>query len=289
MIFILGASGYIGSHLFTRLEINDKQVMGTCCKNPSKGLVPFDLSSDVFPPPGVDIDRITHLVITAASTTKIDQVKERYEYYHSIDVGRLCDILKTCRSNNIVPTYISTDFVFDGEKGGYAEQDLTGPLNGYGRIKEEVENFIVDHFSNFMIIRVGKVFDIKPDGGTMITDMIRDLKQGKILACSDDQVFTPVEIEDLVSFIELGIDRNLSGIFHAASTKALTRYDIGATVVRSYGLDESLILSCRINDLGLPEKRPLKIDMDVSKYLTVADRQLVSLEKILAKMKNNGV
>ena len=48
--------------------------------------------------------------------------------------------------------YISTDYVFDGEKGNYSIKDLVNPISKYAKTKTAAE-FLVRTIEEFLIIR----------------------------------------------------------------------------------------------------------------------------------------
>ena len=56
------------------------------------------------------------------------------------------------KKNNVRFIYISTDYVFDGNKGNYSENDKPNPRSTYGKSKLSAEN-IVKTLNNYLIIR----------------------------------------------------------------------------------------------------------------------------------------
>ena len=116
-----------------------------------------------------------------------------------------------------------------------------------------------------MILRMGRVFGTDLKDGTIITSMIRDLKERKKLKCSDDHFFTPLYIKDLCSAITKLIHNKYEGILHLISVEATSRYKIAKNIQKYFNLNDVEIIPCKINSLGLLEKRPLMIDLDDSK------------------------
>ena len=61
---------------------------------------------------------------------------------------------KSESSNKITKIiHISSDYVFDGKKGGYIETDITSPINYYGKTKLESENLLIGSGLRYLIIR----------------------------------------------------------------------------------------------------------------------------------------
>ncbi len=57
---------------------------------------------------------------------------------------------------------ISTDYVFDGTKAPYSEEDEKNPLNEYGYHKLKAENCIKENTSKYIIARKTNVFGWDP-------------------------------------------------------------------------------------------------------------------------------
>src|SRR3989338_1962709 len=230
MIVILGGSGYIGQNILRHLEREGMAAKGTYFKNKQPGLEYFDLENRQLYGSVLSGPDVQYLVISAAVEANIDGTRINWERAYHSNVTRLKAIIDFCFENQITPVYISTDNVFDGEKGNYREGDTRNPQNGYGEIKYEVENYLLNSGFEFIIVRVGKVFGDKPGDNTLLTSLIGELKQGKQMLCAVDQVFTPIYIRDLTSAISYLIKNQCAGVFHLASLEATSRYKIAIAI-----------------------------------------------------------
>ena len=74
--------------------------------------------------------------------TKLDPCETNQELAHKVNVEGTENIIQGCKLNNSKLVYISTDFVFDGKKGDYKEEDITNPLSCYGKTKLEAEELV---------------------------------------------------------------------------------------------------------------------------------------------------
>jgi dTDP-4-dehydrorhamnose reductase len=266
MIFILGASGFIGNHLFNRLKEEKFNVAGSYFRNNKDGLIYFDIERMPFFELELNKKGVKHVVICAAANANIDGTRKNWDYSYDINVIKTTSIIDYCFHNDIIPIYISTDNVFDGNKGDYKETDERNPLNCYGKIRCEVENHLLDSGKEFIMLRMGKVFGTQLGDKTFLTSIIEDLNKGRQFLCADDQILTPLYIGDLIEAIKRVINKRYKGILHLSSINAMSRYRIAKVVREYFHYEKGNIMPCKINSLNLLETRPLRINLDCSKY-----------------------
>lgn len=276
MILILGASGRIGGYLFNRFKQDGIDVAGTYCNSKKQGLMHFSLESAALKDLGVNP---SHIIFCAAANPS-PELSGKMENSYDANVTKTINLIDACFESNIVPIYISSDNVFDGEKGNYKETDKTNPLNNYGKIKCEVENHLIASQKPYILLRMGKVFGIDD---TLILETFKNLKQRIKTPYATDQLFTPTYSEDLYEFVKKAIANNYHGVFHLGSTKALTRYEVAQRIKEYFGMNAEII-PARINELGLSEKRPVKIDLNIDKYVNLTGKKERDLEYFLKKI-----
>lgn len=280
-ILIVGASGYIGNYLFNQLKKENFNVFGTYCRNKKEGLLYFDLESMGFDELGLGAKKIDYVIIAAAANAKIDESKIHWDYNYKVNVVMTKRLIGHCFKNNITPIYLSSDGVFDGVKGNYKEEDKRNPVNCYGKIRYEVENYLIRSKKPYVILRAGRVFGTDIGDGTLITDMLKSMRKGKSLRCATDQIFTPIYIKDLFDFVKLVIKNKYTGIFHLASLKATNRYEIARAIRNFFKLKDAKIHPCKIDSLGLLDKRAKLTDLNIAKYKKLAGYKEKPIEHFL--------
>lgn len=132
--------------------------------------------------------------------------------------------------------YISTDFVFDGTKDYYTEEDIPNPVNWYGLTKYEGEKTVVQSGISFSIVRLAYPyrahFPIKSDFVRRIIDASQKREEIKSLT---DHFFTPTFIDDFAVGIDILLQRELNGIFHLVGSQSLTPYEAVEEVFKTFG------------------------------------------------------
>lgn len=279
MILILGASSRIGGHLYRHFQRESFEVVGTHCNNQQSGTVCFNLEHMVLDDLILDASP-THVIVALAANPRPELTKQDVGYSYKINVEKTKKLLDDCFKKNIIPIYLSTDNVFDGKKGNYGETDQTNPVNSYGAMKCEIENHLFSHSEPYLLLRMGKVFGMQNDN-TLILETLLSLKSGKPLVCATDQVFSPFYAMDLYEFVRDAIRHNYQGVFHLTSVKPTTRYDVAKTIAEYFDIKNAQISPCKINEIGLKERRPLKIDLDIAKYTKLTGKRAMELEHFL--------
>ena len=127
--------------------------------------------------------KIRYIIIASAINVNIDDSKRNWDNSYYVNVVKTKSIIDYCFEHDIIPIYISSDGVFDGLKGGYKETDNKNPVNCYGRIRNEVEDHLLNSGNKFIILRSGRVFGTDLKDETIITDMIKQLREKKCIPC----------------------------------------------------------------------------------------------------------
>lgn len=141
------------------------------------------------------------------------------------------------RKSGIKIIYISTDFVFDGEKNGeYTEDDLTKPLNWYGQTKLWGEQVLP---GEALITRVSYPFGykskIKKDFIWGLVDLLLNQDIARLIS---DQIITPTFIDNIVWGIDFLIKKQVAGTFNLVGNNFLSPYEIGIAISREFGFSE---------------------------------------------------
>ncbi|MBL0146669.1 MAG: sugar nucleotide-binding protein [Chitinophagaceae bacterium] len=162
--------------------------------------------------------------------------------------------------------FISTDFVVDGIKGMYKEEDERSAVNYYGQTKIAAEDLVMQNNNEWCIVRTALVYG-KPFSGrnNMVTLVKEMLEKGEEYSVFDDQIRTCTYVEDLANAIVLVIQKNAKGIYHISGNDVLTPYQMAVATAEYLHLDKSLIKKVTEKDFSQPAKRPAKTGFVISK------------------------
>ena len=162
-----------------------------------------------------------------------------------INVEGTRSVAEICRELGKKIIYISTDFVFDGEKekgDSYGEEDSPNPINWYSKTKYEGEKRVEESGAPYIILRLAfpyrAGFEFKKDFVRGIAD---SLNNGNEVKAITDQIFCPTLIDDIAVVLDALIKNDAMGIYHAVGDEALTPFEASLKIAENFGLDTSLI------------------------------------------------
>lgn len=254
---VIGNKGYIGSAVESKLKEKNIPVVGTHHKNTSDS---YHL--DLFNP---NLENILTQGLSYAfilgGIAKIKKCTDNPIESYQCNVSGTIDLGKQLREKGIIPVFFSTDYVFDGKNGPYLESSPTSPLNEYGRQKAILEERVQNEFDKYLIIRPGKVYDLKQDGKTLLSEMHNSFQEGKVVKAAFDQFLSPIYINDLVETLVYLAQEQAQGIFHIAGPDIFSRYEIASFIREKMKADEDLLEKISLRDLPESFSRPFNTSM----------------------------
>jgi dTDP-4-dehydrorhamnose reductase len=179
--------------------------------------------------------------------------------------------------------HVSTDAVFDGERGSYTETDLPNPLSTYARTKLAGEQAVAEEDPKAIIARVN-LFGWSISGRRSLVEFfINNLSAGKACMGFTDVFFCPMLANDLgLLFLEM-LDSGLSGLFHAVGSECITKFEFGRRVAQTFGFDENLVIPTSVQDSGLQATRSPNLTLSTSKLSSALERPIPGFSTGLAK------
>ena len=186
---------------------------------------------------------------------------------------------------DIVPIFLSSDYVFEGEKGFYDELDEKVPVNVYGKHKKIVEDFLIQSKRKYVVARLSKVYGILPGDGTILTTWIEMLKEGDVINAAHDNILSPTYIHDLAKAILIIIRSGLTGSYNLAAPDAYSRLQLAELVKSRLGIENGKIVPCSIRDFQFDDKRPLNTSLNSMKFCDFAKFRFSRVEDNIDKIK----
>lgn len=286
-ILITGANGFLGYYLVQQLLAKGHEVIAT---GRGKRRLPPELgagliyeSMDFTDPYRVHdvFERYApEVVIHAGAMTKPDECEDNQWKAYVTNVEGTLNVLLNAEEYHSFFVFLSTDFVFDGEKGMYKEDDVRSPVNFYGKTKMEAEDAVMEYPHDHAIVRTVLVYG-KPQVGrqNIITVVKTKLEKGEEYSVVDDQVRTPTFVEDLARGIISIVERKAFGTFHISGKDVMTPYQMAVRTAEMLGLNASLLKRVDSASFSQPAKRPARTGFDLGKARRELGFEPVSFEE----------
>lgn len=143
---------------------------------------------------------------------------------------------------------ISTDFIFDGKKEFYTEEDVPNPVNWYAITKHEGEKLVLKNPNN-MVVRITYPYRAKCMGKKdFVHHLLDQLNRKQTLTLVTDHIFTPTLIDDIASGIDLLISSNHSGIYHMVGSSYLSPYEAAEILCGEFDFSKELLNKTNFQD-----------------------------------------
>ncbi len=233
------------------------------------------------------VERIApDVVIHTAAMTRPDTCEREKELAYQVNTEATKRLATVCHRQGARFIHISTDLVFDGQKGEpYEPDDCMNPLGHYADTKRMAEEAIPEAISNYAIVRVALMYGRSMTGDRGSTErVVNTVRDKNSVTLFTDEWRTPILVDDACA-IALGLtDVDATGTFHAGGTERITRYAFGLRLATSAGFDPQTIVPGSIHDFqGSPPRIP-DVSLDSSKTTTLLGLHLNDIDAGLARL-----
>lgn len=279
-IVITGAGGMLGTALIQYFS-KKHHVFAT---DMNIGFEPEGVVWDVFDL--TDTDKLEKyfikiqpdFIIHCAAVVNVDYCEKNPDYARLINVFTTQEVSRISNVINASLIYISTDSVFNGRKHcKYIETDDVHPLNIYARTKFEGENIILKSHKN-VVLRTNIFGWSRNENLSFAEWVLKGLVLKERLTMFTDVIFTPIHVFHLAEVIDKIISKRVSGLFHAAGSTSLSKYDFAIRLAQYFELNKEGIVKTSVDSLDLTASRPKNMALDNSKLCNALDWQLPGID-----------
>ena len=178
-------------------------------------------------------------VVNCAAYTDVDGCEIETELAFLVNSKGPSNLAVACREVGARLVHVSTDFVFDGEKGEpYLEEDELNPRSVYGSSKLEGEKNVFANLEDHVIVRTAWLFG--PNGVNFVDKILARAEAGEKLRVVDDQVGSPTYTRHLAPAIRQLLEIDYRGTVHAANTGAVSWYGFAEEILAAAGYEAEL-------------------------------------------------
>lgn len=229
------------------------------------------------------------IIINCAAYTDVDGSEINRETAWNVNTGGVGNLLAAMPESGCKLIQISTDYVFDGSVGPYAEDQPTNPINYYGQTKLEAEEMIQKSDVPWVIIRTNVIFgNTVVQKASFVRWVIEKLQRFETISVVNDQFGNPTWSVGLAEAIQKIIDRDATGLYHYAGEDYISRFEFALKIAGVYNLDPTLIRKTTTRALNQKAPRPYKAGLTCEKIKKELDVPFYSIIESLNLMKGNS-
>jgi len=227
--------------------------------------------------------RDAQLDVTSPSALRdlFDRERPRVVFYCAYDpfnrlatvdaAGRAATLAALLRARFV---FFSTDLVFDGARGRYAESTDVAPVLPYGALKAEAEALVRSEHPGVLIIRTSLLVG---ESGIYLRPAFEcdALRRGLPITLYTDEWRSPTYVDDVAKAAWGLVQSQASGTFHVAGPDRLSRFELGRLLCTLFRFDPALL-----REGTRPAERPRDTSLDSGRAASLlgwAPRSLVKL------------
>jgi len=268
---ITGGSGFVGWNLCNFLK-SRHEVYASFCEHP------FQIEGCRFLQ--IDLTRKTPvldaigsckpaIIIHAAAISSPEVCEQQKERAWNVNVTGTHNILDAAVPLGCRVVYVSTDMVFDGERGNYSEIDTPAPVNYYGLTKQEGEKLCLQSGADALVVRITLQYGWGNGVHSSFSDWLRaNLQSDKQASLFTDQFRTMTWVLDTARGLEIAaLNGTVKEIYHLTSPERVSRYEFGRLFASVFNFPQSLLKKSLMEEVPAVARRPKDVSLNGEKFL----------------------
>lgn len=284
-ILVLGGSGLIGGSLLQN-GAKSFNMISTYNKNKIKTTnvksIHISLPTEINSLNEFIKKEIPNVVINTMAYSNVDFCELHQKETYQLHVEMTEKLFDICSEINSKLILISTDYVFDGKKGFYSEENESNPINYYGYTKALSEKIVLKNPQN-AVLRTASVYGWNPQV-RFLNFVLNNLKKGNEIFVYDNIIFSPTLIDELVESILKVASTNAHGIFHTVGSSCISKFNFAEIIAKKFGLLDRLVRPIETKEKQPIAKRPFNTCLDNSKAKKILNINFSTVEEGLNKI-----
>lgn len=206
------------------------------------------------------LEKNPDVIVHLAAMTDVDGCERDPDRAFAINRDGTAIVARAGASIGAHIFYMSTDYVFDGRRGPYSEDDDPNPLSIYGQSKLAGEEEVGNVSDSSVILRISVPFGARRGNvaHNFVSRLIENFADGKSVPIVDDQYTTPAYMAELADVMWLLLEKRETGIVHYGTANRLSRLAMAHELCRVMGFDESLAVPAKTEDFNFAAARPME-------------------------------
>ncbi len=285
-VLIAGARGLLGQKIVEIFKRESEYELLPCELNAeTEGYIELDITDRQKVMDTVGKERPA-VIVNAAAFTDVDRAETERELAYKVNATAVAHLAEAAKIFGAKLVHISTDYVFNGQKGSYAEDSLPDPIGYYGKSKLAGENLAKAQVDNLVILRTQVLYGFaKGVKRNFVIWVLEKLAAGQDFSVVTDQVGNPTIADELAFAVLKVVKKNAIGIYHVSGFETLSRYEFARQIAEVFGFSPSIISTTTTDRLNQKAKRPMNSSFICLKAQTELGISMPSVKDSLSLMR----
>ncbi|MCB0511121.1 MAG: SDR family oxidoreductase, partial [Bacteroidetes bacterium] len=212
-----------------------------------------------------------NVIVHCGALTHVDYCETNEQESYKKTVLSTKNIVDLAVQLNSKLVFISTDYIFDGTNGPYAETDKPNPISIYGKHKLEAENYVLDNIKEAIVLRITNVYGDEIRGKNFVSRIVEQAQNNQHLTLKlpIDQYATPINAADIARCLYLLLNDKQNGIFNISSTDYMNRVQLALRILNYFPNASYDLIPLSTAELNQPASRPLQGGLKNGKFATL--------------------
>jgi len=255
---VIGASGLTGGALVRALERDGAAVTAAYHSRPVPGGIALDVRDEAAVEGALAAAQPDVVFWTVVAPGGVDGCEADPGAAGRLEVDGIGHVARAAAARGARVVYFSSDYVFDGTAGPYAEDARPAPLSAYGRAKLEAEHALRASGARHLIVRTTAVYGWDRASRNFAMQVWERLGAGQTLRAPDDQWCNPTLADALAEATLRLVQMDAAGVVNVVGRDRMTRADLARHLARAMALDPALVAPVPTAALGQKAPRPLQ-------------------------------
>lgn len=288
-VVILGASGLVGGQCLHHFSALGWQTRGTHFSYATPETHFFN-TLNLADPANAALNLHAfqpQWLVHCGALTHVDHCQTHPDESHLQTVVSTHNVLHLAQQLGARVAYLSTDYVFDGAAGPYAETDEPRPLSVYGQHKLQAEQLVTGHSPLHTVARITTVYGHERRGKNFVARIAAQAASGSDtnLRLPADQYATPINAACVARALAVLMQQPEGGLYHLASTDYMNRVQLAQRVAAHFPQSRLTFTPATTASLGQAAPRPLRGGLRAETFLArFPDFSFTNLDDYLATL-----
>lgn len=249
-IIIFGISSFVGSSLAEFFK-KEYKVIGTYHRTPIQLEGVMTIPCDVLAKEEVQLALFAFkpdIAIYCVGLSSVNECHKNVDLADALNTSGLVNVTEFCQRYRTKLCYVSSGFIFAGEKKNYFEMDIPDANTIYGKSLSAAEFYVQKTSLNYLIFRCCRLYGrgLNMNRRTWFESLQKYMVESKQVQLESNIHTGYLDVFYLGMLMKMVFDKGaLNRLFQITSRDIMTMYDFGRLYANKFQFAKELVLRAR--------------------------------------------